>query len=157
MQSLAITDHDGVYGVVRYAEAAEALGLGTMFGAELGLDIEVPRTRSEQLTSARSGRPDPDGRHLLVLARDPTGYASLCRGISAAQRRGGSKGHPVYDLDELATLSDGRWLILTGCRKGPVRAALESAGLGTFALDPAPSRSGRTGRPVRGGQTSWSS
>ena len=137
LEALAITDHDGVYGVVRYAEAAESYGLATLFGAELSLDIDIPRTQSERLTSARSGLPDPHGRHLLVLARDPTGYASLCRGISAAQRRGGSKGHPVYDLDELAELADGHWLVLTGCRKGSVRTALESAGTATFALDPA--------------------
>ncbi|MBV9593467.1 MAG: error-prone DNA polymerase [Actinobacteria bacterium] len=137
IEALAITDHDGVYGVVRYSEAAEAYGLATMFGAELGLDTEIPRTRAEQLTGARSGMPDPAGRHLLVLARDPAGYASLCRGISAAQRRGGSKGRPVYHLDELTHLSAGHWLVLTGCRKGPVRAALEATGLGTFALDAA--------------------
>jgi error-prone DNA polymerase len=137
LQSLAITDHDGVYGVVRYAEAAKALGLNTMYGAELGLDLDVPKTRSERMISARGGTPDPPGRHLLVLARDSTGYASLCQGISAAHRRGGSKGHPVYDLDELAQLADGHWLILTGCRKGPVRQALEAGGFGTFALDPA--------------------
>ena len=34
-------------------------------------------------------------------------------------------------------MANGHWLILTGCRKGPVRAALEGAGNGTFALDPA--------------------
>jgi error-prone DNA polymerase len=137
LRSLAITDHDGVHGIVRFAEAAKELGLATMFGAELGLDVAVGRTQSERSISARSGTPDPDGRHLLVLARDPSGYAALCRGISGALRRGGSKGRPVYDIDELAELSNGRWLILTGCRKGPVRAALESAGHGTFALDPA--------------------
>ena len=96
-----------------------------------------PRTNAERSISARAGAPDPPGRHLLVLARDPTGYASLCRAISAAQRRGGAKGRPVYDLDELTGLADGHWLVLTGCRKGPVRTALESGGYGTFALDPA--------------------
>jgi error-prone DNA polymerase len=135
--ALAITDHDGVYGVVRFAEAAKAYGLATVFGAELSLDGTVPATEAARARSARAGIPDPGGRHLLVLARDPVGYASLCRGISAAQRRGGSKGHPVYQLEELAALADGHWLILTGCRKGPLRAALESGGYGTFALDPA--------------------
>ncbi|HEX4729107.1 MAG TPA: DNA polymerase III subunit alpha, partial [Jatrophihabitans sp.] len=72
-----------------------------------------------------------------VLARNPAGYASLCRAISQAQLRGGAKGRPVYLLDELAELSDDNWLILTGCRKGSVQQALESAGFGSFALDPA--------------------
>src|SRR6185437_6281976 len=58
LQSLAITDHDGVYGVARFAEAETALGLSTMFGAELGLDLEQPRTQSDRATSARSAIPD---------------------------------------------------------------------------------------------------
>ncbi len=135
--AIAITDHDGMYGVPRLAEAAAALGVSTVFGAELSLDLTSPRTASAKAVSARSATPDPPGRHLLVLARDPAGYASLCRAISLAQLRGGVKGHPVYRPDELAELAAGHWLILTGCRKGPVRAALESGPLGTFALDPA--------------------
>ncbi|SDJ05685.1 error-prone DNA polymerase, DnaE-like [Frankineae bacterium MT45] len=138
LQGLALTDHDGVYGIVRFAEAADALGLPTIFGAELSLDVEIPRTQSERMIAARAGVPDPPGRHLLVLARDPIGYASLCRTMSAAHRRGGVKGRPVYHLDELTAAADGHWLILTGCRKGSVRGALESpASYGTFALDPA--------------------
>jgi hypothetical protein len=37
LEALAITDHDGMYGIVRFAEAARALGLPTIFGAELTL------------------------------------------------------------------------------------------------------------------------
>jgi error-prone DNA polymerase len=137
LDALTLTDHDGFYGIARFAEAADALGLPTIFGAELSLDGTVPVTSSEKMLSARSGQPDPLGRHLLVLARDPQGYASLSTSISVAQRRGGSKGHPVYDLDELTDAADGHWLILTGCRKGAVRQALESAEPGRFTLDPA--------------------
>jgi error-prone DNA polymerase len=135
LDALAVTDHDGMYGVVRFAEAATALGLPTIFGAELSLDVAIPSTQAERMIAARAGTPDPSGRHLLALAKGPSGYANLCRAISAAQRRGGSKGRPVYDLDELAELAGGEWLVLTGCRKGPVRAALEEGGSGTFALD----------------------
>lgn len=137
LTGLAITDHDGLYGVPRLAMAADALGLPTVFGAELSLDLAEPRTSSARAASARTAIPDPPGRHLIALARDPEGYASLCRAISLGQLRGGTKGHPSYDLDELTELAAGRWLILTGCRKGPVRAALEAGPLGTFALDPA--------------------
>ncbi|HEX8092970.1 error-prone DNA polymerase [Jatrophihabitans sp.] len=147
LQALALTDHDGMYGVARFAEAADALGLPTVFGAELNTGIELPRTRTERAIAARTGIPDPPGTHLLVLARNPAGYASLCRAISQANLRGGAKGRPVYDLDELTELSNDNWLILTGCRKGSVRQALEGsansgsdltgADYGTFALDPA--------------------
>src|SRR4051812_7660900 len=129
LEALTLTDHDGVYGVVRFAEAARAHGLLTGFGAELSLDVALPSTQAERSVAARVGVPDPPGTHLLALARDPEGYARLSRAIGAAHLRGGAKGRPVYDdLDELAALSDGHWLVLTGCRKGAVRRALDREG-----------------------------
>jgi error-prone DNA polymerase len=136
LSALTLTDHDGMYGVVRFSEAAEALGLPTSFGAELSLDVPLPATKAEQMIAARVGVPDPPGTHLLAIARDPTGYASLCRVISKAQLRGGAKGRLVYDIDEITEAAAGHWLVLTGCRKGAVRQALED-GRGPFALDPA--------------------
>src|ERR1700754_2032841 len=59
LTGLALTDHDGFYGVVRFSEAAREHGLPTVFGAELSLDLPVPQ----------NGEPDPVGAHLLVLAR----------------------------------------------------------------------------------------
>jgi error-prone DNA polymerase len=137
LSALTLTDHDGMYGIVRFAEAAEALGLPTGFGAELGLDVPLATTQAEAMIAARVGVPDPPGAHLLALARDPQGYANLSRTIGIAQLRGGAKGRPVYDLDEVSATADGRWLVLTGCRKGHLRQALESGGRGSFALDPA--------------------
>jgi error-prone DNA polymerase len=150
LTGLTLTDHDGMYGIVRFAEAAEALGLPTAFGAELSLNMPMPATQAERMIAARVGTPDPPGSHLLALARSPSGYASLSRVIGTAQLRGGAKGRPVYDLDEISEAAAGDWLVLTGCRKGAVRQALEAGGLnggtpasggvaggGTFALDPA--------------------
>jgi error-prone DNA polymerase len=123
LDAIAITDHDGMYGVVRFAEAARELGVKTIFGAELSLG----------LTEAQNGIPDPEGEHLLVLARDPEGYRRLSRVISDAQIRGREKGKPVYDLDAVAAAAGGHWVVLTGCRKGAVRRALEREGLATAA------------------------
>jgi hypothetical protein len=39
LQPLALTDHDGLYGIVRFAEAAAEIGLPTVFGAELSLGL----------------------------------------------------------------------------------------------------------------------
>ena len=129
LESLTLTDHDGVYGIVRFAEAAEAHGLSTGFGAELSLDVALPRTQAERDVAARVGVPDPPGTHLLALARDPDGYARLARTIGTAHLRGGAKGRPIYDdLDLLAEAADGHWLVLTGCRKGAVRKALDRGG-----------------------------
>jgi error-prone DNA polymerase len=129
LESLTLTDHDGVYGIVRFAEAADALGLPTGFGAELSLDVPLPATQAERSIAARVGVPDPPGTHLLVLARNPAGYAALSRVIGQAQLRGGAKGRPVYDVDELAEASGDGWLVLTGCRKGAVRQALDRGGV----------------------------
>ncbi|MFD0683416.1 error-prone DNA polymerase [Actinomadura fibrosa] len=118
VEAMAITDHDGMYGAVQFAQAAEEAGIATVFGAELGLGMPGPR----------AGEPDPAGRHLLVLARGAQGYARLCSAITAAQLAGGRKGRPVYDLEALARAHDGHWAVLTGCRKGPVPAALEVGG-----------------------------
>jgi error-prone DNA polymerase len=123
LETLAITDHDGMYGVPQFAQAAARLEqhgarLRTVFGAELSLG----------LPSAQTGVPDPEGRHLLVLARDPEGYRRLCSVISAAQLAGGEKGRPVYDTGALASAHDGHWVVLTGCRKGQVPAALAAGG-----------------------------
>lgn len=109
LSGLALTDHDGLYGVVRFAEAARGLGLPSMFGAELSL---------------------PD-QHLLVLARGPEGYRRLSRAIATAHLATGRKGEADYRLEELAEHAGagdgahGHWTVLTGCRQGAVRRALE--------------------------------
>jgi error-prone DNA polymerase len=117
LEALAITDHDGMYGIVRFSEAARAVGLPTVFGAELTVGA----------TRIGNGIADPQGDHLVVLARDQFGYARLCRAISLAQLRG-EKGRPVHRMDELAELCGGRWVVLTGCRKGAVPRALVERG-----------------------------
>jgi error-prone DNA polymerase len=139
LDALALTDHDGLYGVVRLAEAADAHNaarargaaagtvgggrsapeLGTVFGAELSIGLGGPQ----------NGVADPEGSHLLVLARGEEGYHRLSAAITSAQLAGGAeKGRPVYDLDDLASTADGTWQILTGCRKGTVRQALQREG-----------------------------
>ena len=60
LEVLALTDHDGMYGVPQFAQAAARLGdrgskLGTVFGAELTSACEGPGRR------ARSGGPSPAG------------------------------------------------------------------------------------------------
>ncbi|MEE2057421.1 error-prone DNA polymerase [Rhodococcus artemisiae] len=106
LDALALTDHDGLYGVVRFAEAARELDMRTVFGAELSLD----------------------DAHLLVLARGGEGYRRLSRQIAAAHLAGGEKNKPRYDYDALTAAAGGHWQILTGCRRGHVRQALDADG-----------------------------
>jgi error-prone DNA polymerase len=123
LYGLALTDHDGFYGAPLFAEVARRLrtpsrDLRTIYGAELSLNLP----RSPQ------GATDPEGRHLLVLARGVEGYHRLAETMTAAHLRGEAKGRPVYLLDELAERCRGHCLVLTGCRKGAVRAALTTSG-----------------------------
>jgi error-prone DNA polymerase len=126
LHAVALTDHDGLYGAVRLAEAADFLRRQnpgarvprTVFGAELSLNVSRRQT----------GLADPEGEHLLILARGHTGYRSLAHTLTAAHvANRAAKGSPRYDLEELAREARGAWIILTGCRKGAVRRALDDA------------------------------
>ena len=91
LEALALTDHDGFYGVVRFAEAAKVVGLPTVFGTEVTLDGP---------TRPLPGAADPPGRHLVVLAAGPAGYHQLSRALSLAQLAG-EKGAPRQSLADL--------------------------------------------------------
>ena len=122
LSALGLTDHDGLYGVVRMTDAARDYAMPTVYGAELSLGLTAPQ----------NGVPDPEGSHLLVLARQEEGYHRLSGAITEAQLRGGEKGRPVHDLEELAARAGGHWTVLTGCRKGTVRQALRRGGAAGF-------------------------
>ena len=146
LEALAITDHDGFYGVVRFAEAAKAVGLATVFGTEItllpndglpndGLPNEgrVARSEADTLTQVATGMvpdshaPDPSGTHLVVLADGPGGYARLSRTLSTGHLAG-EKGAPQFAFGDLADITAGHVWVLTGCRKGAVPAALVNDG-----------------------------
>src|ERR1700684_4496300 len=117
LRAIALTDHNGLYGAVRFAEAAVELDMRTVFGAELSLG-----------SGARTDDPDPAVPHLLVLARGPEGYRRLSRQLAAAHLAGGEKGKLRFDFDALTDAAGGPWDILTGLRTGHVRFALATGG-----------------------------
>ncbi|MFE7509602.1 PHP domain-containing protein, partial [Promicromonospora sp. NPDC057488] len=133
LKALAVTDHDGLYGVVRFSEAAKAVGLPAAFGAELHLPVvSTGSTGARGSTGVRgvpvldppTGIPDPRATHLLALARGPQGYRNLSSAIGTAHLKAGVKGAAHYTLEGLGEAASGEWLVLTGCRKGAVRQAL---------------------------------
>ncbi|MHA7132788.1 error-prone DNA polymerase [Oerskovia turbata] len=127
LSALAVTDHDGLYGVVRFATAARAVSLPTVFGAELHLPV-APAPGAPPVLDPPTGVPDPRSSHLLVLARGPGGYRNLSAAIATAHLATGAKGAADYRLERLGEQSGGQWLVLTGCRKGAVRTALRAEG-----------------------------
>lgn len=125
LTGIALTDHNGLYGVVRLAEAARAVGMPTVLGAELTLGGAA---RTGGRAGDEAAAHDPPGPHLLVLARGPEGYRRLSRAIAEAHLRTGRKDVVAHTLEDLAEAAAGQWLILTGCRKGAVRLALHHGG-----------------------------
>ena len=102
---LALTDHEGVYGLPRMASVAEEQGLQPIYGAEMTL---------------------LDGAHVLLLARDLSGYRSLCRCITAAHR-GRDRSNPRLAFSDLATNARGL-IALSACENGQLHRALMNSG-----------------------------
>lgn len=125
--AIALVDHDGLPGVVQAAKAAAEAGIATVFGAELTLGLEPGAETASStpvISAPRTGTPDPEGEHLLVLVRDEAGYRRLSAAIARAHLDSGQKAAPRYRLAELSRIArEGHWLILTGCRKGAVTRA----------------------------------
>ena len=66
LAALALTDRDGVYGVVRAHARARELGLHLIIGAQMTIE---------------------DGSQIVLLAADRRGYANLCHLITTGRRR----------------------------------------------------------------------
>ena len=79
LPALALTDRDGVYGVVRAHLKAREEGLHLIIGAQVTLD---------------------DHSVILLLAQDRSGYANLCRLLTAGRLRS-EKGESVVTWDEV--------------------------------------------------------
>jgi error-prone DNA polymerase len=118
--ALALTDHQGLYGIVRFWQAAREKGLKPIAGAEVNL---VAKEQEQD-------------HHLTLLAETQRGYANLCRLLSigqaappdAAAEEGWAdkcwqKGHAPLSWEDLAGHAAGL-LCLSGCRRGPVASAL---------------------------------
>ena len=139
LEALALTDHDGFYGVVRFAEAARGLGLPTVFGAELTLGM----------TRAADGRARPRGRPPGGPGPGPGGLRPAGHGHQRGPDGGGEgcAPHLPAGAGRPTPWPADHWLVLTGCRKGAVPRALVERG-------PAGGRpgAGPPGRRLRAGQ-----
>ncbi|HEY7970369.1 MAG TPA: PHP domain-containing protein, partial [Candidatus Limnocylindrales bacterium] len=172
LTGLGVTDHQGLYGVVRAATTYEEIGLRPILGVEVELRdaavadpdrIVVPARRPVRRggrrrstadgpdeSAAREGEPDRPrptrdrlpghreavkedvrgigerqrGPHLVLLARDATGYRSLCRLVSRANLAG-TKAMPRFDQALLAEHVEGL-VALSGCREGEIARRLRA-------------------------------
>ncbi|MHB9038325.1 MAG: DNA polymerase III subunit alpha, partial [Armatimonadota bacterium] len=106
---LALTDHNGLYGAVRFYSYAKEIGVKPIIGVELDLE---------------------SGHHLVLLAKNLNGYSNLCKIITRAHLSH-EKGYAAASL-ELIDQHKNDLFCLSGCSKGEVaslvaRGDLDSA------------------------------
>ena len=111
-RALALTDHNGLYGVVRFHKAAEKVGLTAIIGAELTL---------------------ADGYHLTILVKNKQGYANLSH-LLALSQLAGSKGEARVAPEILEKYHEGL-IALSGCLQGEIPSLLlrESESVDAFS------------------------
>ncbi len=113
--ALAITDHGALYGAVAFYQACKAKGIKPIIGVEAYV--------ARRSMTDREGKADAQPFHLVLLARDWTGYQNLCRIITAAHLDGYYY-KPRLDRELLARHSQGL-IGLSACLGGEVAKALE--------------------------------
>ncbi|NEB48182.1 PHP domain-containing protein, partial [Streptomyces sp. SID339] len=94
MDALALTDRDTLAGTVRFAKAAAKAGVRPLFGAELAVGAPAPTRGEHRRAPVRGGAfIDESTPRVTFLARDgATGWAALCRLVTAAHRDGTAQG-----------------------------------------------------------------
>ncbi|MCB9111561.1 MAG: DNA polymerase III subunit alpha [Anaerolineales bacterium] len=114
MDSVAITDHGTMFGVIDFYKAAKAEGVKPIIGLEAYMSARGMKDKDSKL--------DRQSFHLLLLAENQTGYQNLLKIASAAQLDGFYY-YPRIDHDFLAAHSEG--LICTsGCMSAEIPRAL---------------------------------
>ena len=109
MESLAITDHGGMYGAIDFYQLAKAEGVRPIIGCEMYV---APGSRHERNPDERSPY------HMTVLARDYKGYQNLVRLVTLSHLEGFYY-RPRVDREILERYSDGL-IVMSGCASGEV-------------------------------------
>ena len=115
MDSLAITDHGVMYGVIDFYRAALANGVKPIIGCEVYV---APGSRFDKEANAGEDR----YYHLILLAENNKGYQNLCRIVS----KGFVEGFyykPRVDYEVLKEFSEGI-ICLSACLAGEVQRFL---------------------------------
>ncbi len=112
--AVSITDHGVLYGAVEFVAAAKQVGVKPIIGCEAYM---APRSRHD-----KEGRADRDPNHLVLLARDNTGYRNLVTLVSKSHLEGYYY-KPRIDKELLAEHSEGL-ICLSACIGGELPQAI---------------------------------
>jgi DNA polymerase-3 subunit alpha len=113
-RALAITDHGALYGAVKFYTAARAAGVKPIIGCEMYM---APRSRHD-----KEGRADRDPNHLILLARNETGYRNLIQLVSRSHLEGYYY-KPRIDKELLGAHAEGL-VCLSACIGGELPQAI---------------------------------
>ena len=108
--SIAITDHGVMFGVIDFYRACKAEGIKPIVGCEVYV---APRTRFDRVHEL-----DADARHLVLLCRNEVGYRNLSYLVSKAFTEGFYV-KPRIDMDLLREHHEGL-IALSACLGGEV-------------------------------------
>ena len=111
MPALAMTDHGNMFGTIDFYQRAYKEGIKPIIGCELYVAAESRFTKKKQ-----------DAHHLIVLAKDMTGYHNLMKLTSAGYLEGFYY-RPRVDKALLASHSEGL-IALSACLHGEVAHCL---------------------------------
>ena len=126
--AIAITDHGNMYGVIDFYRACKGAGIKPIIGCEVYV---APRTRFDKEHGL-----DSEGRHLVLLCENETGYRNLSYMVSMAYVEGFYI-KPRIDMDLLREHHEGL-IALSACLAGELPRRLRAGdyqGAKTHALE----------------------
>lgn len=118
MDSIAITDHGVMYGVIDFYKEAVKQGIKPIIGCEVYI------ASGSRFNKQKS--PDNFYYHLVLLAKNNNGYKNLSRLVSLGQTEGYYY-KPRIDLDILKKYKDDL-IALSACLAGPVAKTVLTSG-----------------------------
>ncbi|MEO7587276.1 MAG: DNA polymerase III subunit alpha [Arachnia sp.] len=111
MDTLALTDRNGLYGAVRFAKACLKAGIAPIVGVDLA--VGDGRSQTRRPTAAKGGQlRDLRLPRLVVTATSRAGWATLCTLITAAHLSG-ERGDPVVTQELVVRHCAGRDVVVT--------------------------------------------
>lgn len=116
--AIALTDHGVMFGCMEFFFAAKKRGIKPIIGCEVYL---ATSSRFDKIASSKNDR-TRNYHHLVLLAKNETGYRNLCKLVSLAHTEGYYY-KPRIDRELLTHYHDGL-IALSACLIGPVNEPL---------------------------------
>ena len=120
LPALALTDRDGVQGMVRAHVKARELGVSLIVGAEVTIGAEVAAADATGVVPGSTGVTPAPTSTCVLLAMNRTGYANLCRLITTGRLRR-PKGESCVTWPEVCARAEGLIALWGGDRSLLIR------------------------------------